>query len=52
MQLFLDTYSVEYPELKEPEWVAMLANIKLRGRTPKRNEDYLILFLMFKSVFR
>lgn len=52
LNAFITTYTAFFPELADPDWQRMLAGIRLVDRCPETDEDWLLLFLALRRIFR
>jgi transcriptional regulator with XRE-family HTH domain len=47
---FIAEKSSEHPELNDPDWQKMLLGIRLRGKYPEKQDDWLVLFIQAKRA--
>lgn len=46
---FISAYKGMFPELEQQEWQKILNAITIRGRYPKNNDDWLMIFLAIRK---
>lgn len=46
---FISLYKETFPELEQQEWQKILNGITIRGRYPKSNDDWLMIFLAIRK---
>lgn len=51
LQDFISHYGNIFPELNDPDWQRLLSNVRLRGRSFERKDDWLIFFLQLRRIF-
>jgi len=49
---FLDRYSDVHCELKDPDWVRALGNVRFRGKYPEASDDWLAIYLNLKRAIK